>query len=153
MQYLKEVAESCGWNFSHGNLTERPFKKSVVYPLMHANVQNVAAYQSYANITLNVAIIDRVNFLKTENDGLSLTTLYGEYGYTENQNYAHILQELYARFLVKLYTLNVAEYDIITYNYPLTGSPFVEESEDVVAGWSFTLTLSVHSPFVTDGRC
>jgi hypothetical protein len=153
MAYLKDVAEACEWNYSHGNMTERPFKNSVVYPLLHANIQNVSVYQSYASITVNVAIIDRVNFLKTEDAGLNKTTLYGEYGYTENQNYAHVLQELYVRFLVKLYTINVQNYNEITYNYPLSGSPFVEEAEDVVAGWSFTLTLSVHSPFATDGRC
>jgi hypothetical protein len=91
---VQEIAEELGWNYSHGNLTEMGFKAVTVYPLTHLTIQTVQLNDYVSTIQMNVIIADIVNFLKGENEQESLITLYSEQGYTENQNYAHILQDL-----------------------------------------------------------
>jgi hypothetical protein len=97
-ELMKDIATEEGWNYSHGTLTELDFKAFLVFPLMHCSIQSVALTDQVATIQMNVMVADRVNFLKTENEQENLITEYSEYGYTENQNYGHILQDLYVRF-------------------------------------------------------
>ena len=97
-EVMKDIADLEGWNYSHGTLTEFDFKAFLVFPLMHCSIQSVALTDQVATIQMNVMVADRVNFLKTENEQENLITEYSQYGYTENQNYANILQDLYVRF-------------------------------------------------------
>lgn len=152
-QFIKNIADECGWNYSHGTLTERPFKNAVIFPLVHCNIGNVSVSDSTATIQMNVAIMDRVSFLKTEDRGLNEETLYDKIGYTENQNYAHILQELYVKFLVGLYRQKITNYNEIQIVNPISFTPFIETDESVVAGHQVTLNMTIFNPFVTDGRC
>lgn len=152
-EFIKSIADDCGWNYSHGTLTESPQKNAVVYPLIHANVQSISVSDRTASITLNVGIMDRVSFLKTEDQGLNPEVIYSEMGYTENQNYAHILQELYVKFLIALDRAQYTDYHEIQAMKPINFTPFIETENSVLAGHVIILTLIVDNPFVTDGRC
>ena len=147
---IQEIAEELGWNYSHGNLTEAGFKAVTVYPLVHNTIQSVTLTDQISTVQLNVIIADIVNFLKGENEQESLITLYSEQGYTENQNYAHILQDLYVRFSLKLREKEMQYNESIYFARPITFVPFIEADKDVLAGYNVTINLEIRSPWVTD---
>jgi hypothetical protein len=99
---------------------------------------------------MNVIIADIVNFLKGENEQESLITLYSEQGYTENQNYAHILQDLYVKFSLKLREKEMQYNQSIMIQKPIAFVPFIEADKDVLAGYNITINMDVQSPWVTD---
>ena len=114
-EVMKDIAELEGWNYSHGTLTEFDFKAFLVFPLMHCSIQSVSLTDQVATIQMNVMVADRVNFLKTENEQENLITEYQKYGYTENQNYANILQDLYVRFSKGLWRTEQTYFNQIQY--------------------------------------
>lgn len=152
-EFLKLIAEDCGFNYSHGNLTESPQKNAIVYPLLHANVSSISVSDRTASVSMNVGIMDRVSFLKTEDQALNPEIVYSKIGYTENQNYAHVLQDLYVKFLIALDRVKYQNYAIIQPMMPINFTPFIETENEIVAGHSIMLTLVIDNPFVTDGRC
>ena len=152
-EVMKDIADLEGWNYSHGTLTEFDFKAFLVFPLMHCSIQSVALTDQVATIQMNIMVADRVNFLKTENEQENLITEYSQYGYTENQNYANILQDLYVRFSKGLWRTEQDYFNQIQYIRPITFQPFVETLDSVLAGYQITLGIEVINPWVTDGDC
>lgn len=152
-EVMKDIADLEGWNYSHGTLTEFDFKAFLVFPLMHCSIQSVALTDQVATIQMNVMVADRVNFLKTENEQENLITEYSQYGYTENQNYANILQDLYVRFSKGLWRTEQDYYNQIQYIRPITFQPFVETLDSVLAGYQISVGIELINPWVTDGDC
>jgi hypothetical protein len=152
-EVMKDIADLEGWNYSHGTLTEFDFKAFLVFPLMHCSIQSVALTDQVATIQMNIMVADRVNFLKTENEQENLITEYSQYGYTENQNYANILQDLYVRFSKGLWRTEQDYYNQIQYIRPITFQPFVETLDSVLAGYQITVGIELINPWVTDGDC
>ena len=152
-EVMKDIADLEGWNYSHGTLTEFDFKGFLVFPLMHCSIQQIALTDQVATIQMNVMIADRVNFLKTENEQENLITEYQKYGYTENQNYANILQDLYVRFSKGLWRTEQDYYNQIQYIRPINFQPFVETLDSVLAGYQITVGIKLINPWVTDGDC
>jgi len=152
-EVMKDIANLEGWNYSHGTLTEFDFKAFLVFPLMHCSIQSVALTDQVATIQMNIMVADRVNFLKTENEQENLITEYSQYGYTENQNYANILQDLYVRFSKGLWRTEQDYYNQIQYIRPITFQPFVETLDSVLAGYQITVGIELINPWVTDGDC
>lgn len=152
-EVMKDIADLEGWNYSHGTLTEFDFKAFLVFPLMHCSIQSVSLTDQVATIQMNVMVADRVNFLKTENEQENLITEYSQYGYTENQNYANILQDLYVRFSKGLWRTEQDYYNQIQYIRPITFQPFVETLDSVLAGYQITVGIELINPWVTDGDC
>ena len=152
-EVMKDIADLEGWNYSHGTLTEFDFKAFLVFPLMHCSIQSVALTDQVATIQMNVMVADRVNFLKTENEQENLITEYSQYGYTENQNYANILQDLYVRFSKGLWRTEQDYYNQIQYIRPITFQPFVETLDSVLAGDQISVGIELINPWVTDGDC
>jgi hypothetical protein len=152
-EVMKDIADLEGWNYSHGTLTEFDFKAFLVFPLMHCSIQSVALTDQVATIQMNVMVADRVNFLKTENEQENLITEYSQYGYTENQNYANILQDLYVRFSKGLWRTEQDYFNQIQYIRPITFQPFVETLDSVLAGYQITVGIELINPWVTDGDC
>jgi hypothetical protein len=152
-EVMKDIADLEGWNYSHGTLTEFDFKAFLVFPLMHCSIQSVALTDQVATIQMNIMVADRVNFLKTENEQENLTTEYSQYGYTENQNYANILQDLYVRFSKGLWKTEQDYFNQIQYIRPITFQPFVETLDSVLAGYQITVGIELINPWVTDGDC
>ena len=116
---FKDIATDEGWNYSHGTLTELDFKAFTVFPLMHCSIQSVSLTDQIASIQMNIMIADRVNFLKGENGQLNLITVYDQYGYTENENYAHILQEMYVQMSKGLWKLEQDYFSQIQFQRPI----------------------------------
>ena len=152
-EVMKDIADLEGWNYSHGTLTEFDFKAFLVFPLMHCSIQSVALTDQVATIQMNIMVADRVNFLKTENEQENLITEYTQYGYTENQNYANILQDLYVRFSKGLWKTEQDYFNQIQYIRPITFQPFVETLDSVLAGYQITVGIELINPWVTDGDC
>ena len=152
-EVMKDIADLEGWNYSHGTLTEFDFKAFLVFPLMHCSIQSVALTDQVATIQMNIMVADRVNFLKTENEQENLITEYSQYGYTENQNYANILQDLYVRFSKGLWKTEQDYFNQIQYIRPITFQPFVETLDSVLAGYQITVGIELIHPWVTDGDC
>lgn len=152
-EVMKDIADLEGWNYSHGTLTEFDFKAFLVFPLMHCSIQSVALTDQVATIQMNIMVADRVNFLKTENEQENLITEYSQYGYTENQNYANILQDLYVRFSKGLWRTEQDYYNQIQYIRPITFQPFVETLDSVLAGHNISVSIELINPWVTDGDC
>lgn len=152
-EVMKDIADLEGWNYSHGTLTEFDFKAFLVFPLMHCSIQSVALTDQVATIQMNIMVADRVNFLKTENEQENLITEYSQYGYTENQNYANILQDLYVRFSKGLWRTEQDYYNQIQYIRPITFQPFMETLDSVLAGYQITVGIELINPWVTDGDC
>ena len=152
-ELMKDMANQEGWNYSHGTLTELDFKAFLVFPLMHCSIQSVALVDQVATIQMNIMVADRVNYLKTENEQQNLITEYSEYGYTENQNYGNILQDLYVRFAKGLWRTEQDYFNQVQYIRPITFQPFIETMDSVLAGYQITLGIEVINPWVTDGDC
>lgn len=152
-EVMKDIADLEGWNYSHGTLTEFDFKAFLVFPLMHCSIQSVSLTDQVATIQMNIMVADRVNFLKTENEQENLITEYSQYGYTENQNYANILQDLYVRFSKGLWRTEQDYFNQIQYIRPITFQPFVETLDSVLAGHNISVSIEVINPWVTDGDC
>jgi len=152
-EVMKDIADLEGWNYSHGTLTEFDFKAFLVFPLMHCSIQQVNLTDQVATIQMNVMVADRVNFLKTENEQENLITEYSKYGYTENQNYANILQDLYVRFSKGLWRTEQTYYNQIQWIRPINFIPFVETMDSVLAGYQIQIGIELINPWVTDGDC
>lgn len=152
-ELMKDIANQEGWNYSHGTLTELDFKAFLVFPLMHCSIQSVALTDQVATIQMNIMLADRVNYLKTENEQQNLITEYSEYGYTENQNYGNILQDLYVRLSKGLWRTEQDYFNQVQYIRPITMQAFIETMDSVLAGYQITLGIELINPWVTDGDC
>jgi hypothetical protein len=149
-QVFKEIADELGYNYSHGNMSESRVKAVNVYPFEHCTIQNVSIENQVTTIQFNITICDILNFVKTENQNLDEEVVYSEIGYTENTNYAHILQNLYVQFMLKLKAKEQEYFGQIQFTRPILMTPFIEGTQDVTAGYDIQLSIQVFSPFITD---
>ena len=107
---FKTVASNLGWNYSHGERTQAALKKYTTYPLLHVTPGVLQLGLQQGKVAFEVVIADLTNTLSTENEGLDLAATAQDIGYTENENYPHILQELYVNFALELYQVQYDEY-------------------------------------------
>lgn len=152
-QIFKEIADELGWNYSHGTLDEHSLKAITVYPLLHVTMQNASLTDVTEQFQFNILIADITNYLKGENEQQNLVDTYEEYGYTENQNYAHILQNLYVAFAQKLYAKEKEYFSQVQWIRPIAFTPFTEGGQDVLTGYNVSITIELQNPWVTDGTC
>jgi len=153
LAFCKDVANEMGARYSHGNITEMNMRSMLVYPYMHTNVSQVSLDEVMATVQVNIMIADRVNTITTENQGLNQETLYSEIGYTENNNYAMVLQQLYVDFAIACRKYEMQYYDALEIQKPILFTAFEETYDDVIAGYTITLNIDVANPIVTDGYC
>jgi hypothetical protein len=152
-QIFKEIADELEWNYSHGTLDEHSLKAITVYPLLHVTMQTASLTDVTEQFNFNILIADITNYLKGENEQQNLVDTYEEYGYTENQNYAHILQNLYVAFAQKLYAKEKEYFSQVQWIRPIAFTPFTEGGQDVLTGYNVSITIELQNPWVTDGTC
>lgn len=152
-QIFKEIADELEWNYSHGTLDEHSLKAITVYPLLHVTMQTASLTDVTEQFSFNVLIADITNYLKGENEQQDLVDVYSEIGYTENQNYAHILQNLYVAFAQKLYAKEKEYFSQVQWIRPISFTPFTEGGQDVLTGYNVSITIELQNPWVTDGTC
>jgi hypothetical protein len=152
-QIFKEIADELGWNYSHGTLDEHSLKAITVYPLLHCTMQTASLTDVTEQFNFNILIADITNYLKGENEQQDLVDVYSEIGYTENQNYAHILQNLYVEFSRLLYAKEKEYFSQIQWIRPIAFTPFTEGGQDVLTGYNVSITIELQNPWVTDGTC
>jgi hypothetical protein len=153
VKFCNDIADDMNARYSHGNITEMNFRSMLVYPYVHANIGSVSIGDSVTLIQVNLMICDRVNVITTENQGLNQSDLYSQVGYTENNNYAMVLQQLYGDFAIALKKYEMQYYNVLSVTRPVSLTPFEESYDDVVAGYTITLQLTLMNPIVTDGYC
>lgn len=151
--FVQQIASNLDYRYTHGNLSEFDFKTFSVFPLCHLTLDTVSVQETTSEIGLTITLADRVTFLKTTNQGEDLSTLYSAYGYTENSNYAFILQQLYVDWVTEVKKQEMSMYNNLTFAKPMTMVPFVETLDTVLAGYTITLNLTITNPLVTDGFC
>jgi hypothetical protein len=152
-QIFKEIADELGWNYSHGTLDEHSLKAITVYPLLHVTMQTASLTDVTEQFNFNILIADITNYLKGENEQQDLVDVYSEIGYTENQNYAHILQNLYVEFSRLVYAKEKEYFSQIQWIRPIAFTPFTEGGQDVLTGYNVSITIELQNPWVTDGTC
>lgn len=152
-QIFKEIADELEWNYSHGTLDEHSLKAITVYPLLHVTMQTASLTDVTEQFNFNILIADITNYLKGENEQQDLVDVYSEIGYTENQNYAHILQNLYVAFAQKLYAKEKEYFSQVQWIRPISFTPFTEGGQDVLTGYNVSITIELQNPWVTDGTC
>jgi hypothetical protein len=152
-QIFKEIADELGWNYSHGTLDEHSLKAITVYPLLHVTMQTASLTDVTEQFNFNILIADITNYLKGENEQQDLVDVYSDIGYTENQNYAHILQNLYVEFSRLVYAKEKEYFSQIQWIRPIAFTPFTEGGQDVLTGYNVSITIELQNPWVTDGTC
>lgn len=153
LEAMQAIAEAEGWNYSHGDLDQHGLKTFTIYPLLHVTMRTVALGPQTSDIVIGVLLADRVNFQATEDTGKTPEDLYKEYGFTENSNYAHIVQQLYVKFSIQLRAQEQLKFSQLQLQKPINLSAIVEVDNDVLAGWQGDIVITVQSPWVTDGNC
>lgn len=153
LAFCKDVANEMGARYSHGNITESNMRSMLVYPYMHTNIGQVTLNEVMASVQVNIMIADRVNVITTENQSLNQEVLYNEVGYTENNNYAMVLQQLYVDFAIATKKYEMLYFDALDILWPIQFTAFEETYDDVIAGYTISLTIDVANPIVTDGYC
>lgn len=153
LMLFKEVASEMGARYSHGNITETDMRSMLVYPYIHINIGNAIIGDVLTTYSVNIMIADRVNIITTDNQGLDQGVLYSEYGYTENNNYAFVLQNLLNGFIIAMRKKQILYYNSLFVQVPYQLEPFEETYEDVLAGFTGSISIDVVSPLVTDGIC
>ncbi len=150
---FKSIASEMGARFSHGNITETNKHSMLVYPYIHINIDAIAVGEVLSNVSVNIDISDRVNIISTENQGLDESVLYSEIGYTENNNYAMVLQQLYADFVIAFKKYEMQYFNSLSIQKPFNLQSYIEQENDVLAGFTSTFNIEIVNPIVTDGFC
>lgn len=119
------------------NLTA-PSQNRILYPLLFVDVSNFSASKGALNLTVQAYIMDRVERTQTMNPIVSGTAQAG-WQSTEDQVLSDML--LVASDLMAKLT----DDPNVTYTLQpgTTGQRFVESRDDIVAGWSMTLTFAL----------
>jgi hypothetical protein len=153
VKLFKLIASDMGARFSHGNITETNKHSMLVYPYLHINIESIAVGEVLSNVSVNMDLSDRVNVITTENQGLDESVLYSEIGYTENNNYAMVLQQLYSDFVISYKKYEMQYYNAISVQKPFNLTSYIEQESDVLAGYTATFNIEIVNPIVTDGFC
>lgn len=152
-RFVQNIATELSAQYTHGNITEFDINAFTVFPLVHLTIVDIRPNLQTGNCSIRFVVADRVSYLKTENSGLNEESLYSLYGYTENNNYAFVLQDLYIRVTMALRKYEMQNYSNLQLTWPVTFTPFIETLNSVVAGYEVSLDIQITTPLVTDGRC
>lgn len=150
---FREIAEDMGARYSHGSITETNKHAMLVYPYLHINVDSIQVGEVMSLVSVNIDLSDRVNVITSENQGLDESVLYSEVGYTENNNYAMVLQQLYSSFVISFKKYEMQYFNDLSIQKPFSMQSYIEQESDNLAGFTATLNIEVVNPIVTDGFC
>jgi hypothetical protein len=153
IKLFQNVAYQMGARFSHGNVTETNKHSMLVYPYLHINIDNISVGEVMSNVSVVIDLSDRVNVITSENQGLDESVLYSEIGYTENNNYAMVLQQLYGDFVIAFKKYEMQYFNSLSIQKPFQLQSYIEQETDVLAGFTATLNIEIVNPIVTDGFC
>ena len=151
--FWKSVATRMNSQFSHGTLSEFDFKAITVFPLLHIAIRDIQVNGQTALITYSVMIADQNMRYTNDLQGYTNTDLFAQYGYTENVNYSFVLQELYIRIVKEIRYMEEQLYNTLQISRPFTMTPFVQDLDAVLTGFTTDITMEIVNPIVTDGWC
>jgi len=153
ISFMQDVANEMNARFSHGSITGIDNSSMLVYPYIHINIGSVSVDKQTAQIQINIVVGDRVNTIVNDNAGINEGTLYTQYGYTENNNYGFVLQEMYVRFVMAIQKYEQLYFNELQIQRPFDMQSFIEEYDDVTAGYVVTLNLTCINPLVDNQAC
>jgi hypothetical protein len=151
--FFKSVASRLGAQYSHGTLTEFDFKAITVFPLLHIAISRIDMNESTAVITYSIMIADQNIRYSNDFQGMANATTFEQIGYTEDENYAFVLQELYVRIIKELTYMEQEMYNNLNLQRPYTLTPFIKDTDSVLTGFMGDISIVIRNPIVTDGWC
>ena len=150
--FWRQVASRMKAQYSHGSLTEKDFKAIAVYPLLHTTINSIQAEQT-ATMQFTIMIADQNINYSNDFQGLDQSEVFQEYGYTENANYAFVLQEMYIRLTKEMEYQEQQMFNSLQIQKPYTLTPMVEDLDAILTGFTADVSLDIINPIVTDGWC
>ena len=151
--FWKAVADRMGAQYSHGTLTEFDFKAITVFPLLHIAISRIDLNESTAVLTYSIMIADQNMRYSNDFQGMANSTTFEEVGYTEDENYAFVLQEMYVRLIREISYMEQDMYNNLNIQRPYTLTPFIKDTDSVLTGFTADISLNIINPIVTDGWC
>jgi hypothetical protein len=151
--FWKAIASSLNSQYSHGSLTEFDFKSVTVFPLLHVTLTRIDVNDSTSVLSYQIFFADQNIQYSNDFQGQNLVDVNSLSGFTENNNYAFILQELYIRLVKAIKAQEMAMYTNLNINRPFAMNPFLESMDAVLTGFTLDISLTIINPIVTDGFC
>lgn len=151
--FWKEVAARMEAQYSHGTLTEFDFKAITIFPLLHIAIRDIVLDKSTAVLTYSILIADQNMRYSNDFQGMANSTTFAEYGYSEDENYSFILQEIYIRLVREMTYVEQQIYNSLQISRPLTLTPLIKDTDSVITGFMGDISLTILNPITTDGWC
>jgi|LakMenEpi03Aug12_release.lakeMendotaPanAssembly.Ray.scaffolds.fasta_scaffold22386_2 hypothetical protein len=151
--FWKTIAASLDAQYSHGSLTEFDFKSVTVFPLLHITLVRIDVDEAITTLSYQVMFGDQNISYSTDFQGKNLVDVFASAGYTEDNNYAFIIQELYVRLVKAIRSQEMAMYTNLNVVRPFTMNPFADSFDAVLSGFTLDINLTIINPIVTDGWC
>jgi hypothetical protein len=151
--FWREVADRIKAQYSHGTMTEFDFKAITVFPLLHIAISRIDISESTSTLTYSIMIADQNMRYSNDFQGMANATTFSEVGYTEDENYVFVLQELYVRILKEIAYMEKQMYNSLNISRPFTLTPFIKDTDSILTGFTGEISLTILNPIVTDGWC
>lgn len=133
---------------THGDLNMIDLNRQSIYPLVHVVCSGATFNERTTDYIMSVTVMDLVDF--TRDDVRDESEPF--YGTDNTQDVLHDLALTVEQALDKLRRGDIRN-DLIELIGNSNGTAFINDSEEVVAGWNLTLNLSTLNASVTDGYC
>jgi hypothetical protein len=151
--FWKQVAGEIKAQYSHGGLTEFDFKAITVFPLLHISISQIDVTENTANLSYTILVADQNVRYSNDFQGVEPQTTFQQIGYTEDENYAFVLQEIYIRLIKAITKIEKAMFNSVNINRPFTLIPFIKDTDSILTGFTFQISMNIFNPIVTDGWC
>lgn len=133
---------------THGDLSMVDLSRQTIYPLVHVVCSGATFGERTTDYTMSVTIMDLVDFTRDDIRD-EAEPFYG------NDNTQDVLHDLAITMEVALDKLRRGSLrdDLIELIGNSNGTAFINDSEEVVAGWNVSLNISSVNASVNDGYC
>lgn len=132
---------------THGDLSQVDLSRQSIYPLVHVVSQGANFDGNTTDYTFGITIMDIVDFTR-DNPGEAVRPFYG------NDNVQDILHDLSTTIELALDELHRGDLYVDLFRLQdggVSGSSFISDGENMVAGWNITIDTITVSASVTNG--
>ena len=135
---LNDELKTAGFNtVTFGDITQVDLKRQTIYPLAHITPDVVTSQDATLNYSFQVLGMDLIDFNKDDVDDENVPF----YGIDNKQDVLHdILLRL--QQAVEQFKRGDQFDALMQLQEPMAYDPFVERFENVLAGWSFTFSVT-----------
>lgn len=133
---------------THGDLQMVDLGRQSIYPLAHASPTGASFEQNTTQYSFSITVMDIIDFSKSHEDDDG-EPFYG------NDNVQDILHDIALTIEIALDELRRGDLysELYRIGDVVSGTSFVSEGENNLAGWSITLSVTTTNAAVNDGLC